>query len=190
MAVNVVQSALSSRRLNRWLLVLATLVLVAGIIAVLVTKVGGSTNTDNANPTGPPIPAAAKPQPNIPFPKAAWKVVREFVFTALPRRHLAESYAISHPSLRGGFTLKQWKTGNIPVTYFPTARVYKYDWKNTNYTHPRDAALNLILIPTKSSGVRAGTFQIGLVKIGHGASAHWVVNYFNIVGGPPLPTPK
>jgi hypothetical protein len=190
MAVNVVQSALSSRRVNRWLFVLGALVLVAGIISILVTQVGGSTKTENANPTGPPIPPAPKAAPNIPFPEDAWNVVRKFVFTALPRKNLVESYSISDPTLRGGFTLKQWKTGNIPVTYFPTAKVYKYNWKNTNFTHPREAALNLILVPTEASGMRAGTYQIGLVKVGRGAKAHWLVDYFNVVGGPPVPTPK
>jgi hypothetical protein len=190
MAVNAVQTALTSRRFNRWLLVLGAVVLAAGIIAILATKVGGSGTSENANPTGPPIADVAKAQPNIPFPKAAWKVVRQFVFTALPRRNLAQSYALSDPTLKGGFTLGQWKSGNIPVTYFPTANVYKYNWKNTNFTHSREAALNLILIPTKGSGMRPGTFQIGLVKVGQGAKAHWLVDYFNIVAGPPVPTPK
>jgi predicted PurR-regulated permease PerM len=56
MAVNVVQSALSSRRVNRWLFALGALVLAAGIIAILVTKIGNNSGTtENANPTGPPI---------------------------------------------------------------------------------------------------------------------------------------
>lgn len=190
MAVNAVQTALSSRRLNRWLLVLGAVVLAAGVIAILATKVGSSGSTENANPTGPPIPDAAKAQRNIPFPKDAWEVAQKFAMTALPRKNPEQSYALSDPALRGGFTLKQWKTGNIPVPYFPTAKVYKYNWKNTNYAHPRDAALNLILIPTKESGMRSGTFQIGLAKVGQGAKAHWVVDYFNIVAGPPVPTPK
>jgi len=52
MAVNVVQSALSSRRFNRWLLVLGALVLVAGVIAILVTKVGNSSGTTELQPDG------------------------------------------------------------------------------------------------------------------------------------------
>ena len=42
MAVNVVQSALSSRRFNRWLLVLGAVVLAAGIVAILATQIGNS----------------------------------------------------------------------------------------------------------------------------------------------------
>jgi hypothetical protein len=190
MAVNAVQTALTSRRFNRWLLVLGALVLAAGIIAILATKVGSSGNTENANPTGPPIPAAAKAQPNIPFPKAAWQVTREFLFTAVARKNLARSYAITHPDVRGGFTLKQWESGNIPLPYYPTAQVYKFNWKNTNYAHPRDAQINVILTATKASGQRAIYAQVGLTKVGQGADAHWMVSYFSPLAGPPVPTPK
>ena len=68
MAVNasVVQNALSSRRFNRWLLVVGALVLAAGIIAILVTKVGNSGTTENANPTGPAPAAIIHGLPCIP----------------------------------------------------------------------------------------------------------------------------
>jgi hypothetical protein len=187
MAVNVVNSALSSRRFNRWLMVIGAVVLIAGVIAILVTRFGNTAKTENATPTGRTIPAV-KPQKNIPFPKAAWQVTREFLFTTLPRKNLAESYAITHPDLRGGFTLRQWKTGTLPVTYFPTTKIYKFNWKNTNYAHPRDAQINVILIPTKASGMRAMYAQVGLTKIGRGAGAHWTVSYFGPLNGPPVPT--
>jgi hypothetical protein len=190
MAVNAVQTALTSRRFNRWLLVLGALVLAAGIIAILATKVGSSGNTENANPTGPPIPAPAKAQPNIPFPKPAWQVAREFLLTAVARKDLARSYAISHPDLRGGFTLKQWESGNIPVPYYPTAKVYKFNWKNTNYAHSRDAQINVILTASKAASQRPIYAQVGLTKIGHGSTAHWTVSYFSPLAGPPVPTPK
>jgi hypothetical protein len=190
MAVNAVQTALSSRRFNRWLLVLGGLVLVAGIIAILATKVGSSGNTENANPTGPPIPAVVKAQPNIPFPKAAWQVAREFLFTAVARKDLAKSYAIAHPDLRGGLTLKQWETGQLPFVAYPTAKVYKYNWKNTNYAHPRDAQINVILTSSRAAGQRPIYAQVGLTKIGSGSDAHWTVSYFSPLAGPPIPTPK
>ena len=190
MAVNVVNSALSSRRFNRWLMVIGAAVLVAGVIAILVTQFGNTAKTENSAPTGAPLPPAAKAQSNIAFPKAAWKVANEFLFTALPRKNLAESYTISHPDVRGGFTLKQWESGNIPVLYFPTAKVYRYNWKNTNYAHPRDAQQNVILVATKASGQKAIYGQIGLTKIGSGSQAHWTVSYFSPLAGPPVPSPK
>jgi hypothetical protein len=189
MAVNAVQTALSSRRLNRWLLVLGAVVLAAGIIAILVTKVGNSGGTENATPTGPAIPPA-RAQPNIPFPKAAWQVAREFLLTAVARKDLPRSYAISHPDIRGGLTMKQWDTGQLPIVYYPTAQVYKFNWKNTNYAHPRDAQINVILTASKAAGQRPIYGQVGLTKIGHGAAAHWTVSYFSPLAGPPVPSPK
>jgi hypothetical protein len=190
MAVNVVNSALSSRRFNRWLLGIGAVVLVAGVIAVLVTQFGNTAKSENTAPTGKPIAPPAKAQPNIKFPKAAWQVANEFLFTALPRKNLAESYAISHPDMRAGFTLKQWESGNLPVPYFPTAKVYRYNWKNTNYAHPRDVQQNVILVPTKASGQKAIYAQIGVTKIGRGSQAHWAVSYFSPLAGPPVPTNK
>jgi hypothetical protein len=189
MAVNVVQNALSSRRFNRWLFALAVLVLAAGIIAIIVTKVGGkSSPAENANPTGPPIREAAAQQ-NIKFPAAAWNVVKEFVFTALPRENLARSYQLADANMRAGFTLQQWKSGNLPgIPYFETGKVIRYNWKNTNYAHPREAALNLILESRKGSKMPATPYIIFLKKVGSGSKAHWLVDYFGAMRGVPVPS--
>jgi hypothetical protein len=186
MAVNVVQAALSSRRFNRWLLVLGSLVLVAGIIAVVVTFTNNS-KTENSAPTGPPIKAAPPAQPNIKMPAQAWNVASRFMFTALPRKHLATAYRLADASMLGGMSLSQWKTGSIQAPYFPTAKIVRYNWKNTNYRHPREIAQNVILIPGKSSGTfRPMPSLIILKKIG----GQWKVDYFGPVNGPPVPTPK
>jgi hypothetical protein len=188
MAVNVVQSALSSRRFNRWLLVLGAVVLAAGIVAVVATLIGNkSGSSENVNPTGPVISDSPKPQKNIRFPVAGWKVAREFIMGATQRQNLARAYELADANVRGGLTLEQWKTGNIPVPYFPTAKIIRYNFKNTNFAHPRDAAVNLILIPKKNSGARTTPFQVEVVKVGNGANAHWVVDYFGSMQGVPVP---
>jgi uncharacterized protein YcnI len=189
MAVNVVQGALASRRFNRWLFVLGTVVLVAGIVAILIKVIGNNNgHVKNAAPTGPPI-SIPKAQKNIHFPAAGWKVAKEFLMTAPARKDLARSYELVDSNVRGGLTLKQWKTGNIPVPYFPIEKIVRYNWKNTNFAHPRDAVVNLILVPTRKSGLpRASTFQIEVIKVGQGASAHWVVDYFGAVQGVPVPS--
>jgi hypothetical protein len=190
MAVNAFQSALSSRRFNRWLFLLAAIVLAAGIIAILVTQVGNNSGTtENTAPTGPKISDLEKAQKNIRFPAAAWNVAKQFLTTAPARKNLAQSYALADANVRGGLTLKQWKTGNIPVPFFPTSEIIRYNWKNTNFAHPRDAAVNLILVPTAKSHLRAGPFMIEVVKVGQGAKAHWLVDYFGAVQGPPVPHP-
>jgi len=189
MAVNVVQTALSSRRFNRLLLVLAAVVLVAGIVAVIATQIGnnGGGSSESAAPAGPKIADTPKPQKNIRFPAAAWKVAHEFVVNVTQRRNLSRTYELADANARGGLTLAEWKTGSIPVPYFPTAKVIRYNFKNTNFAHPRDAAVNLLLIPTKKSGMKTAPFQIEVVKVGQGANAHWVVDYFGSMQGVPVP---
>jgi len=203
MAVNVVQSALSSRRFSTWLFVLAAAVLAAGVIALIVTKATGGSSSNSsaadssaansaaksAKPTGPSIRQIEQAEKNIRFPADAWKVVQQFVYTAVSRRDLARSYALADENMRGGFTLSQWKSGNIPVTYFPTAKIIRYNWKNTNFAHPREAALNLILEPPKSSSQRPGAYLIFVKKVGQGSKAHWLVDYFGALQGPPVPHP-
>src|SRR4029450_8445878 len=194
MAVNVVQNALSSRRFSRWLFVAAAVVLAAGIIAIIAPRVGGGrrrskTAAENANPAGPTIRGLEEGQKNIRFPAAAWKVAKKFIYTAVSRRNLAQSYALADENVRGGFTLKQWKTGNIPVTYFPTGKIIRYNWKNTNFAHPREAAVNLLLVPPKGSTMRPGPYIVFVKKVGNGATALWLVDYFGAVQGPPVPHP-
>ena len=194
MAVNVVQSAISSRRFSRWFFVVAAAVLAAGVIALVVTKTtGGSSSSNsaanNVNPTGPAIKELDKAQKNIRFPADAWKVAQQFVYSATSRTNLARSYALADESMRGGLTLNQWKTGNIPVTYFKTKKIIRYNFKNTNFAHPRQAAVNIILVPSKNSTARPVPALIFVKKVGQGAKAHWMVDYFGAVQGPPVPAP-
>lgn len=196
MAVNVVQSAISSRRFSRWLFVVAAAVLAAGVIALIVTKVTGGSSGKSSNPpaqsakpTGPSIRQIEKAEKNIRFPADAWKVVQQFVFSAASRKNLARSYALADESMRGGLTLNEWKSGNIPVTYFQTGKIVRYNFKNTNFAHPREAALNIILVPPKNSTARPVPALIFVKKVGQGAKAHWLVDYFGSVQGPPVPAP-
>jgi hypothetical protein len=171
------------KRFNKFLPWVAALVLVAGIAAVLGVYFSNSAKVENGSPSRLAIPPKV-PQKNIPFPEEAWKVAREFAFTAVARKHLAESYAITHPSAREGYTLKQWETGNLPnIAFFPTGQIVKYNWKNTNYAHAREAFINVFLIAATSSHQPPVPAQIGLRKVGTGSNARWMVDYFSALGG-------
>lgn len=166
----------------------SVLILLIGTGAFLGTRYSNTAKVESAEPTGPTIPADV-PQKNIPFPDDAWRVAREFVFTAVSRKQLAESYEISHPDVRGGLTLKEWETGEITVPFIPVARMLKFNWRNTNYAHPTDAQINVILIPTKASHQRRSYAQIGLTKVGKGSQARWLVSYFQMLNSVPVPVP-
>jgi hypothetical protein len=183
------QTALSSRRFNKWFPWLAAAVLVAGVIAFSIAYFGNTAKTESSAPTGPPV-KIEKPQKNIPFPNAAWTSVRQFLLTTVSRKNMALSWKVTNPELRQGFTLNQWKQGTIPVVYYPVGKIYKFNWKNTNYAHPRDAQINVIILPRAGTNQRPMYAQVGLAKVGTGASAHWTVNYFGPLSHPPTPTPK
>ena len=185
MAVNVAQSSFS-RKFNKWFPWIAGAVLVTGIFVFLGVRFS---NTAKPEPTAATGPAVKPPvaQKKIPFPNSAWRVTREFIMTAVARKHLNEALALTHPSLRSGVTMKEWRSGSLPVVYSPVSAIVKTNWKNTNYAYPREAQINVVIIPPKAKPWNA---QVGLTKVGHGASAHWLVSYFSPLGGPPVPSPK
>src|SRR5204862_7914338 len=127
--------------------------LVAGIGALLLTCVGTTGTKEQVNTTGPAAKFTPPPK-EIKSPVAAWKVARDFVYTAVARKNPAHSYESSDANMRGGLTLKQWLTGTIPVVFYPTDRLFKINWKNTNYAYPREAMVNLVLIAKPSTGQR------------------------------------
>jgi hypothetical protein len=188
MQVNVIQGTLNSPRRQRYVMWGSAAILAAGIIAFVAVYFGNTAKPAERAATGQVI-HAPKPAKNIPFPPAAWSVARQFMMTAVSRKSLAASYAITDPELRGGLTLRQWKTGTITVPFFPVAKILRTNWKNTNYAHPRDAQINVILIPVAGSDqTKPMMAQIGLLKHGQGVKAHWFVSYFEPISGPPVPS--
>ena len=109
-----------SRMLSRVLPWLGALVLAAGI-ATFVVVYFGSDDEPATTPVASNQPAANEQAPvekqpkHVALPEQARKVAAEFIATADARKNLPRTYALAHPELRHGMTLKQWKKGNIPV---------------------------------------------------------------------------
>ena len=122
--MRVQSRTLSSRRFNRWLLVVGALVLAAGVIAILVTKVGNNSGTtENVQPDRSSRSAQlekARRAFGSRRPRGRWPNSSSRRRPA--RKNLAQAYALADDNVRGGLTLAQWKTGNIPVPYFPTTK--------------------------------------------------------------------
>jgi len=187
-AMDSLKRFVNSKRFKLLLPWVSALVLLAGAGAVMGAYFSNTAEVESAQPSGPAVPVEDEPAGNnIPLPDEAWQVAKEFIFTAVSRKRLAESYAISHPDVKGGLTLKEWKTGEITVPFIPVAKIEKYNWKNTNYAYPRDVQQNVILTPTNASGQRPYTAQIGVTKVGRGSAARWLVSYFQLLSGPAVP---
>jgi hypothetical protein len=117
---------------------------------------------------------------------AARKVAADFINSAVARRDLAASYGLAASELRQGFTLKQWKTGNIPVIYYPTDDVGLAGFK-VDRSHENDVVLQVLLVPTEESGVDPAVFYIGLKRADE--SQPWRVYYWAPRYRPAVPTP-
>jgi hypothetical protein len=188
MAVNVVQSALSSRRLNKWLPWFAGALLVAGLIAFLVAYFGNTASSKETFGNAP----AAKPEvvKQVPIPQAARVAAGKFILSAVGRKNLDQAWALATDNVKGGLTFKQWMTGEIPVVPLGVP-IDKAAITKIIYSHQKDAEINVVVLPkANSQGVKATLYVMDLKKVGQGSSARWLVDYCLPQASPGAPTPS
>ena len=179
------------RRPNRVplsLTIASAIILVAGVLAFLIAyDVGGIRNTadvNNPKPTNEPPRQVQRNPPTVPLNRQAANVAIRFVETAVARTSLAESYKLTAPELRQGMSLKQWKTGNIPVQFYPVwAKGAGYSPYTVSWSYKNDVMLKILLSPKKGSGVKAQQFWIGMKRAN--PKAQWQVWYFMPYWYPP-----
>jgi hypothetical protein len=153
----------------------AGLILVIGIVAfstVYLFDTGTSVEEMiTVRETGPAV--VPQDKPTVALDPAARQVAGRFILTAVTRRHLAESYALTHPELRQGMSLSQWETGNIPVQYYPADTIDSATFK-IDESHVDEALLEVALVPKRGADVKPQIFFIGLKKV----AGKWMVNYW------------
>jgi hypothetical protein len=165
----------------RWRRRLAPPLVLAALAAPLIYL--GIHLSDPGNPgnaTGPAVnvPGYTQPKP-APFTKAKQravkKVLREFILTAVDRRDVGRSWEISAPSLREGFTRRQWSRGDLPVVPYPAANRGLGRWSFVEYSYADAVGLEVFLFPKPGSGWSAMTADVELVK---GRDGKWRVDYW------------
>ena len=139
-----------------------------------------STGGDKGAANGPEVNEPGYVQPkNVRFTKAnqreVRKVLRQFVLTAVDRQDVGRSWDISAPSLREGFTKKQWSRGNLPVVPYPAANRGLGSWSFVQYSYADTVGLEVFLFPKPGSGWSAMTADVELVK---GKDGKWRVDYW------------
>jgi len=170
---------------SRLLFFAGVVVLAVGSVVLLVTLL------KEEDPSGP-LPA----QPNLtPAQKRmaqvdpeARKVAGKFILTAVARKNVDDSWSITHPSLRAGFTRREWASGDIPIVPYDVGSIdearFRVDALEKNLIQ-----LDVALLPKQGSKEKAALFKIGLVAVGKGAQRHWVVDYWGPGQSVPVPTP-
>jgi hypothetical protein len=135
---------------------------------------------DKGAATGPLVNEPGYTQPKrAPFTKAKQRevrrVLREFILTAVDRQDVGRSWDIAAPSLREGFTKKQWSRGDLPVVPYPAANKGLGRWSFVQYSYADTIGLEVFLFPKPGSGWSAMTADVELVK---GHDGKWRVDYW------------
>lgn len=168
---------------SRLLLWVGSLTLIAGIVVFMVVMFDrGSDNEETVTP----IPAAQPTSAGAKLDQDARVVAGKFILTAVARKNLAQSWKLVHPSMKQGFTLAQWKRGEIPVTPYPVGNLKEARFKVDEST-PNSLTLGVVLIPKPGAKVKSQEFALGLRKVGNGSGRHWLVDYWMPEWSAPVP---
>jgi hypothetical protein len=112
----------------------------------------------------------------------ATQVARRFIQTAVARKHLTEAYSLVTEQIRQGQTLKAWNTGNIAVIPYPVDDV-KYAPMKIDFSYPKEAQIQVALLPKAGVKIRSQLFIMDLVK----RKGKWLVNAWVPRSTPPVP---
>jgi hypothetical protein len=169
---------LRSPRRRRRFAIVGTLVLFAA--PLIYVGVHYSTPGASTAPTGPNVTDTFYRQPkHVPFTpekkREVRRVLASFIRTAVARNHVRESWDLAGPSLRQGFTRKEWSTGNIPIVPYPAASHGQGAWDAVQYSYPRKVGLEVIIFPKPRSGYSVATADVDVVQ---GHDGRWRIDYW------------
>jgi hypothetical protein len=181
------QSPRSGRRFSpsfqRALPWIAGVVLLAGVAAfVAVRVVHNKTGHETDAPLSSKPAVVPKKEASIKLPASARRTAQRFIETAVLRDHLRESYYLTHPVLRQGYTLAQWLTGNIPVVPF-TKKYFLEARMKLDYAHRKDALLEVAMLSTNDKKFKSQYFFLELQKQGQ----RWLVSSWVPRAAPKVP---
>jgi hypothetical protein len=124
--------------------------------------------------TKAPVKDVSKVEKNVPLDPAVKTLARAFITTAVARKDLRRAYQLVGPEITQGQSLKQWMKGNIAVVPYPADAIDVAPFR-IDFSHPRDALLEVMLLPKAKAKIRPTDFYLGVRKVGTGATAHWIV---------------
>jgi hypothetical protein len=182
----VLSGVFNSPRRQRRFFIISAAVLLAGILAMLITILRGTGNAYPDKFSNQPA-QLNHPEKKAPVSPDQISLMRQFITTAVARKNLDKAYWIVGPDLRGGLTRHQWRTGDIPVLFYHADNAKTVEFK-TDYSYENQALFeaNLHAVPGTESRPTL-LFFIGLKRQGGKANGRWLVNYFEPNWRPPIP---
>jgi hypothetical protein len=131
---------------------------------------------EQTSPTGGPIKVYVPPKPvrlKLHDKAAALAVASRFIDTAVARKNVDLAWGLVTPTMRAGYTRKQWDTANLPdIAPFPVASAR---WQ-LQFSDVKGVGFTIALFPTETSHQQAQVFMIGLHTVGAGTGRHWLVD--------------
>ena len=133
------------------------------------------TNYDIAADPAEPAPPPPAPRPARFTPgvrEAVLNTAARFLQTAVVREDVADSWELTAPSLKAGYTRETWATRDIPVTPYPVDSArwdLDYSWRGV-------VGLKVALFPKRGAEVPAAIFDMQLRSFGRGENRRWLVD--------------
>ncbi len=180
------RTRLQSPRVQSRIFWVSIVVLIAGIIVFLIAFVGNTGKSLETPLSSKPADDRSAVPDTVKLPADAKKVAREFILTAVARKNLTRAYALSGPLIKQGMSLKEWNTGAIPVVPYPGDAI-DYAPMKVDYSYPKEALVEVALLPKKGYKIKPQIFFLTLIKVGKGDQAHWLVNGWVPRGSPQVP---
>jgi hypothetical protein len=157
--------------------------LVAAVVAASIGFLYPNTGEREVFTPGKPKVTHEEP-PSTPLPKrdlaSAQRTLSRFVISAVLREHVERSYDLVAPSVRGGLTRKEWRTGDIPVPPFPAKAVALANSKLV-YSHRKLARYEVLLYTKPSAQLMPLLYSIELTRATR--RGRWLVDYAMPLGG-------
>jgi hypothetical protein len=177
-------------RSRRWLIWLGVLLVVVAVIVVVKKRDNGSSSAKSTS--GSVLSQdqfereMAQDRPNIDtertweqVPASARLAVRRFVIDGAGERNLARAWKYAHSDLRGGLTYDQWLHGSqLPFTPFTQMNLKLPLLFTLTQWSGHDLLAEVGIASTDKSARNAYSFNVGATKVGKGAHARWLVNYW------------
>ena len=179
--------SMASPRAQRRMLIASAAVFLAGVIAIAIAYMPGTSNAFKGKASTVPATLVHK-EKRVKLDASAKEVARAFIQTAVMRQNIDASYDMVHPDLRGRLSRKQWDTGNIPVITYPAANAKTAHFV-VDYSYQTEALLEVDLVARAHSNVRPELlFFLGLKREHNKPNGRWLVSYWEPHWRPPIPT--
>ena len=160
---------------------------VAGVVAFLGVHFSNTghkfTQTFEPGKTAQLVPKSPKAQPFTPVEQKQVRVVAiQFIESAVYRKHVDRSWAITTSGLHGGPVALGLGDGAIPVVPYPENAVETVRWR-VNYSIADEVGMKVAFFPKPAARIERQVFDISLQNRGTAASPRWLVSYWAPSGG-------